>query len=194
MQRVPSLTMPRHVVLLRGINLVKTNRIAMPQLREELEAAGFGEVQTYVQSGNIVLSSKASPDRVAQRVKALIKRQFGLDIAVVVRSHAELKSVVERNPFGKVATNPKRHLVTFLSAELPAELKRKLREVAGPDERVAVSGRHVYSWHPEGVGRSPLWERIAAKSLGVGATSRNWSTVTTLLEMSRESRQRRVER
>jgi uncharacterized protein (DUF1697 family) len=180
----------RQVVLLRGVNLVRTNRVPMQKLREALEADGFADVKTYVQSGNIVVTSKASPDRVGARVRALIKKKFGHDIAVVVRSHAELTRVVKRNPLGKVARNPKRYLVTFLSTQLPAEIKKRLREVAGPDERFAVSGREIYSWHPEGVGRSPLWERLAAKGLGVTATSRNWSTVTTLLAMSEEAKAR----
>jgi uncharacterized protein (DUF1697 family) len=158
----------------------------MPQLRAALEADAFSDVKTYVQSGNVVVTSRASPERVAQRVRAVIKKRFGIDIGVVVRSHDELKAVVKRNPLRKVATNPKRHLVTFLSAQLSAELRERLKAVAGPEERFAVSGREIYSWHPEGVGRSPLWERLAAKSLGVTATSRNWSTVNTLLAMSAE--------
>jgi len=173
--------------MLRGVNLVKRNRVAMPELRKALEADGFVDVKTYVQSGNIVLSSKASPERVTKRVQAVIKERFSLDIAVVVRSHAQLKAVVRRNPLARVANNPKRHLVTFLSARLPRELAAKLRAVAGSEERFAISGAEIYSWHPEGVGRSPLLERIAAKSLGITATSRNWDTVTTLLAMSEDA-------
>src|SRR5256885_7382820 len=71
--------MARHVVLLRGINLVRRNRIAMPELRAALGADGFGDVMTYVQSGNVVLSSRASPERVAKRVNAVIKQRLGLE-------------------------------------------------------------------------------------------------------------------
>src|SRR5437016_11316458 len=110
----------RHIVLLRGINLVKRNRISMAELRTALEAAEYGDVRTYVQSGNVVLSSRASPERVANRVNAVIKNRFGLDITVLVRSHDELATVVRRNPLASVAVNPKRYLVTFLSAELPS--------------------------------------------------------------------------
>ena len=179
--------MPRHVVLLRGINLVRSHRISMAELRSALEAAGFRDVKTYVQSGNIVLTSEAAPERVAQRVGALIKKEFGHDIAVVVRSHAELKAVVKRNPLGKVANNPKRHLVTFLGSALPVATRKRLGDVAGPEERFAVHGKEIYSWHPEGVGRSPLWERLGGKALGVTATARNWDTVTTLLAMSEDA-------
>jgi uncharacterized protein (DUF1697 family) len=178
--------MPRHVVLLRGVNLVRANRVPMPRLRTALEESGFGDVKTYVQSGNIVVTSKASPAAVAKRVRLLIKEEFGHDIAVVVRSHAELAAVVKRNPLGKVVKNNKRYLVTFLESALPAATKKKLAEVAGEHEQFAVRGNEIYSWHPEGVGRSPLWERLAGKLLGVTATARNWDTVTTLVAMSED--------
>src|SRR2546427_1970680 len=119
----------RHIVLLRGINLVKRNRISMAELRTALEAAEYGDVRTYVQSGNVVLSSRASPERVAKRFNALVKKRFGFDITVLVRSHAELATVVRRNPLAKVAVNPKGYLVTFLSAELPAHFADDLQAV-----------------------------------------------------------------
>ena len=175
--------MARHVVLLRGINLVKRNRIAMPDLRTALESEGFSDVRTYVQSGNVVLLSRASPERVAIHVNAVIKNRFGLDITVLVRSHDELATVVRRNPLASVAVNPKRYLVTFLSAELPSGFGDDLQAVA-KQEPFAIIGREIYSWHPEGIGRTPLWERLASRSLGIAATSRNWTTVTTLLAMA----------
>ena len=177
--------MARHVVLLRGINLVRHNRIAMPELRRALEADGFRDVSTYVQSGNAVLSSRASSDRVADRVHALIEKRFGLNIIVLVRSHAELTEVVRRNPLAKIATNPSRYLVTFLSDELSSGFADDLALVA-KQEPFAIIGREVYSWHPDGIGRTPLWERLASKSLGIAATSRNWTTVTTLLAMAHD--------
>src|SRR5690349_20890596 len=111
--------MPRHVVLLRGINLAKRNRIAMPELRAALEAHGYRDVKTYVQSGNVVLTSDANPERVAHDVRALINKRWGFEVPVVVRSRSELAAVVRRNPLGTVASDPKRHLVTFLEARLP---------------------------------------------------------------------------
>jgi uncharacterized protein (DUF1697 family) len=156
----------------------------MPELREALEGAGFSDVRTYVQSGNVVVSSRASPERIAREVNAVIKERFGFDITVLVRSRAELADVVRRNPLSKVAVDPKRHLVTFLSSELPGEAIDRMTTLAGEQEQFRVIGREVYSWHPAGVGRSPLWERLGGKALGVTATSRNWTTVTTLLAMA----------
>jgi uncharacterized protein (DUF1697 family) len=176
--------MPQHIVLLRGINLASRNRIAMPELRACLEKAGFKDVATYVQSGNIVLRSPYGPDRVAKQVNELLEHRFGIDVAVVVRSRAELAEVIRRNPLARVAVDPRRYLVTFLSQPLPRGFTDGLGSVAADQEPFAVVGREVYSWHPDGVGRSPLWERLARKTPGVTATSRNWSTVTSLLAMA----------
>ncbi len=175
--------MARHVLLLRGINLGSRNRIAMPRLRELLEQAGFEDVQTYLQSGNVLLSNQATTDRVAQRCERLIADELGLDIQVVGRTRAQLEQVVKRNPLGKVATDPKRYQVSFLACKPSAEVVRKLKAAVVPPEQLAVSGREIYAWHPKGVARSKLWAALAGRGLGVPATARNWTTVTKLLEL-----------
>jgi uncharacterized protein (DUF1697 family) len=177
---------PRHVVLLRGINIGSRNRIAMPRLREVLGEAGFDDVVTYLQSGNVVLSGTGKPDAVAARVEREIERHFSLEIDVVVRSRAQLAAVVKRNPLGNVAKDPKRYQVSFLAAKPPRGLDAKLEAVAAEAERVVVSGREVYAWHPAGVARSKLWGLLAGRDLGVIATSRNWTTVTSLLELAQD--------
>jgi uncharacterized protein (DUF1697 family) len=179
--------MGRQIALLRGINLGSSNRIAMAALREALATAGFENVLTYVQSGNIVLDSDESPEALARRIHALIAEQFGLDIAVVARTRDELADVVGRNPLGDVITEPRRYQVSFLSAAPAPELLKRLESLAVAEERVAVIEREIYAWHPEGVARSKLWNGLAAKGglgPGITATARNWTTVTTLLEMA----------
>ncbi len=159
----------------------------MPALRECLAAARVKDVRTYVQSGNIVLSSGEAPEALARRCKKLITGEFGLDIAVIVRTRDELAKVVDLNPLGGVAVDPKRHQVTFLDAEVEPDRIERLRELAAPAEQLVGIGRELYSWHPDGVGRSKLWGRIAAAGgLGTTATARNWTTVTTLLAMADE--------
>jgi uncharacterized protein (DUF1697 family) len=176
--------MARLIVLLRGVNLVSRNRIAMGDLREALEETGFEDVSTYVQSGNVVLTSEASAKQVGSDVQRLIADRFGLDIAVVVRTRAQLAAVVKRNPFAKIATNPKLYQVTFLERAPTAELVRKLEAAAAGKEQVAHMGRELYAWHPDGVARSKLAALMAGKGLGITATARNWRTVTKLLEMA----------
>ncbi len=92
--------------------------------------------------------------------------------------------MVARNPLGDVATEPKRYQVSFLSAPLaPAVAERLQGLVAGP-EALVVDGREIYAWHPAGVARSKLWNKLAGGSLGVTATARNWTTVGVLAEMT----------
>ena len=156
----------------------------MPDLREALEEAGFEDVATYVQSGNVVLSTTRSVTRVRTDVERLLADRFDLDVKVVVRTRTELAKVVERNPLGKVATNPKLYQVTFLEKAPAADVLRKLEAAAAGKEQVAHVGRELFAWHPDGVARSKLAALMAGKGLGVTATARNWTTVTRLLEMA----------
>jgi len=176
----------RHVVLLRGINLPRHKRISMPDLRAALEDAGLADVKTYVQSGNVVLSSRAAPKTVAGKVERAIEDRFGLDVDVVVRSRDELADVVARDPFGKKASDPKRFQVTFLAGKLGQDTLAKLEAAAAGGEQLVASGRELFTWHPNGVGRSKLAALLAGPRLGVTATARNWTTVTTLLELADE--------
>jgi len=176
----------RQIVLLRGINIGPNNRIPMPALRERLTGAGFADVRTYVQSGNVVLTSDATPGALAKQCEELIAAEFGLTIPVVTRTRAELAAVVRRDPLGGVAEDPKRYQVSFLSAKPGPAVVRKLESLAAGDERFTAVGREFYTWHAAGVARSKLWAAIADKGLGVTATSRNWTTVTTLLQMADE--------
>ena len=173
-----------HVAMLRGINLGSRRRVPMAELRALLSDAGYEEVRTYVQSGNIVLRSPHKPAEVERELQTLISDRFGFEVPVIVRSRAELAAVVKANPLGDVADNPKRYQVSFFAEMPPADLLRRMEELADESERVTARGREIYAWHPEGVARSKLWNALAGKGLGVTATARNWTTVTTLLEMA----------
>jgi uncharacterized protein (DUF1697 family) len=156
----------------------------MAKLRTALEDAGFGNVRTHLQSGNVVLETKTKPEQTARKCERVIEDEFGLAIDVVVRTPAELGRVVKRNPLGKVAKDPKRYQVSFLAGPLPAASKRKLNEALQEPEELVFSGREIYAWHPNGVARSKLWAVLAGRGLGVAATARNWTTVTKLLELA----------
>ena len=104
--------MAQHILLLRGINLASRNRIAMPELRAALTKAGFDDVRTYLQSGNVVLSSGTKADDVVRKVERLIAEEFGLDVPIVSRTRAQLAKVVAANPLERVAKNPKRYQVS----------------------------------------------------------------------------------
>jgi uncharacterized protein (DUF1697 family) len=176
----------RQIVLLRGINLGPHNRVAMPALRQALADAGLENVSTYLQSGNVVLSSELAPDELAERCRRIVAEALNLDISVLSRTRDELAEVIARDPLAQIAQDPKRYQVTFLSAALPAKLVDELAALAAPAERLVAVGRELYAWHPEGIARSRLWNRLAGRSIGVTATARNWTTVTRLLAMADE--------
>jgi uncharacterized protein (DUF1697 family) len=170
--------------MLRGINLGPARRVPMAELRQLLTDAGYDDVQTYVQSGNIALDSRAKPPALERELAGLIERRFGFAVPVIVRDRDELEAVVALDPLGDVAEDPKRYQVSFLAQKPPRDTAQRLQGLAHESERFAVHGREIYAWHPDGVARSKLWNALAGKDLGVTATARNWTTVCKLLEMA----------
>ena len=181
-----SLPVARHIALLRGVNIGPNKRVDMARLRELLTGLGYGDVRTYVQSGNVVLTSRKSAARLERDLGKELSAEFGADIEVIVRTRDELAEVIERDPLAGVAVEPKRYQVTFLSAEADADAAGKVAAAAAGSEQAIVSGREIYAWHPDGVGRSKLATLLAGRGLGVTATSRNWNTVTKLLALADE--------
>jgi uncharacterized protein (DUF1697 family) len=176
--------MARHVALLRGINVGSHRRVSMPRLREVLEAAGYEDVVTLLQSGNIVLEASGAPAQLATELEALIARELGVDPLVVVRTAKELASVVARDPFGDLVENPKLYQVSFLSAKPKAAAVRAIEAAAAEPERVVFDGREAYASYPGGMQNSALARLLTDKKLGVTATARNWNTVLKLADLS----------
>jgi uncharacterized protein (DUF1697 family) len=156
----------------------------MADLRELLTGAGYEDVSTYVQSGNIALTASAKPAQLERELAALIEERFGFAVPVVGRSRNQLQAVIDRDPIRGAAEDPKHYQVTFLATEPDAAAVARLHEVARESERIEVAGREIYTFHPDGVAGSKLSVAIVAKDLGAGATSRNWTTVNRLLEMA----------
>jgi uncharacterized protein (DUF1697 family) len=173
------------VLMLRAVN-VGRRRVPMPALRDLLGEAGFEDVRTYVQSGNAVVRSAAPPAEVAERSSRLISEHFGFDVPVVVRTGAELASVLAHDPFAAVATDPKRYWVSFLDRELPSEGVERLARLAAGAERFEVRGREIYGWFPDFTARSKLATALGAPARGVTATARNWTTVGVLRAMAED--------
>ena len=176
--------MPKHVALLRGINVGAHRRIAMPDLRDVLEAAGYEDVVTLLQSGNVVLRAKGSAKALEPALEKLIDKELGVDPLVVVRTHAQLGAVIEANPFPDAVEHPKRFQVSFLSAKPKAAVVKELEGADWGDDSVAFRDREVYADHPNGMQKSKLARALTDKRLGVTATARNWNTVVKLHELS----------
>jgi uncharacterized protein (DUF1697 family) len=175
--------MARQIALLRGINLASRNRVSMPDLRRALAEAGYEDVVTLVQSGNIVLTSSKEPKTLEREITKLVNDEFGVDAATVVRTRDELAGVIERNPIPDGPSIPKLFQVTFFSDEPDAARVARLTEQDFGNEQLVVIGREAYAWHPDGIQKSKL-ARELGKGLRGDGTARNWNTVTKLLELA----------
>ena len=169
----------RYAALLRGINVGGKQMVAMGDLRALLEGLGYDDVSTYLQSGNAVFSAKKKPK--PHDIEAAIRRELGLDVTVMIRTHEQLVAAVDANPFPDAAKNPKTVHVSFLSAK-PKSTKVDADAIA-PDE-VAFVGTEMYIFTPNGIGRSKVSQHASDKKLGVAATARNWNTVLKLVELT----------
>jgi uncharacterized protein (DUF1697 family) len=168
-----------YAALLRGINLGGRTVLAMSDLKALCEKEGYGCVKTYIASGNVVFTAAAREAAVRSALERAVGRHMNREVAVLVRTAAELEATVAANPFPGVAGN--RLLVFFLPEPPP---RNALAGVVAPDgEELAVRGRELFVHYPNGMGRSklkvPLWN---------GATSRNLNTVLKLAELTRALR------
>lgn len=183
--------MTAFVVLLRGVNVGGHNKLPMADLRSALTADGLSEVRTYIQSGNVIVTSTArTAEVVGARVRAIIAREFGLDVPAIALSAAGLRALALANPYPDEPDPRRLHAIVLPhapDADLIAVLQAKQDAAAakGGRDTVTVVDRTAYLHTPDGFGTSDL-----AKALSSGrsnpladGTARNWATITTLLDM-----------
>ncbi len=171
----------RVAALLRGINIGPNKRIAMADLRAIVGSLGHTDVETYLQSGNVVFTPKGKGDHAA-RLSAAIAKQTGHDVPVLLRTGDQLAKIVEACPYA--VSDPTKLVVAFLDRE--AELgDLELGDLAPylPDE-LTVHGRELYVSVPNGQGSSKLMEALVKRRLPVILTVRNWRTVEALAELT----------
>jgi uncharacterized protein (DUF1697 family) len=173
--------MVSYVVLLRGINVGGRNRVPMAALRATCESIGCTDVASYIQSGNVVLTSSLDAQKLRVELESAVAEQIGVPAAVMVRTHAELADVVSGNPFPDAEPG---HLHVAFLAEAPTGAQAEaITRLEHPPEELAVRGTEVYYRLPDGIGRAKLPE-LAGRRLKISATVRNWRTVLRLAEMS----------
>ena len=168
----------RYLVMPRGINVGSRNRVPMAELRSRLTGAGYCDVATVLQSGNVIVSAEEDrPGEVAGAMQRLLSNEFGVDVACVVRTAEQVRRVLQRDPLREVVADPSRYLVVFLSKEPDlAAAAALLREDHSP-EAIAIDGAEAYVWTPDGVKAMTLSYAYLEKRFGVVATARNWNTL-----------------
>ena len=153
----------------------------MAELRTCVEDAGFEDVSTHIQTGNVLLrTSMRSAEKVARALEKVVEADLGFRTAVMVRTAAQLTAALDERPFPD-ADETALH-IAFLREKPPAARVKALVAPEGPDDLVVV-GREVYLHYPDGQGRSKLTGALIEKALGVPATARRRSVVEKLRDL-----------
>jgi uncharacterized protein (DUF1697 family) len=174
----------RYVAMLRGVN-VGGKTIKMAALARLFSDLGYGDVVTYIQSGNVVFTSPSRrADALARAIEARITRDLGIDVRVLLRSRAELERVQHANPLLRAGADPSKLHVTFLTTKPAAALVRAAGALDFGADEFRVVGREVYVHCPNGYGRTKINNTFFEQKLHVVATTRNWNTVNKLLDLA----------
>jgi uncharacterized protein (DUF1697 family) len=176
----------RHVALLRGINVGGKNAVPMPALKACFEDAGFDDVKTYIQSGNVVFDAPSSRQaELTRRIEGILRKAFGhYDASVVVRSRSQMRAIVERAPKG-FGTEPAtyRYDVVFLKPPLTA--KTAIKEVSTKEgvDRIWAGTGVLYMSRLDSRATQSRLNRVASLPIYKSMTIRNWNTTTKLAEL-----------
>ena len=157
----------------------------MAKLKAAYESLGFAPVKTLLNSGNVVFgTTETSRAKLVKTIETAIEKEFGFRPVVVLRMAAELKWIIEQNPFADMAKDDPSHLLVMALAEKPkAGAKASLAKVYSGPEEIEIKGENVYVTYPNGIGKSKLTNALLEKHVGVG-TARNWNTITKLLTLA----------
>jgi len=167
--------MPAFIVLLRAVNVGGTGKLPMAELKAMCIAEGYSNVQTYIASGNVVIETKARPDKIKTAIEGRLRSYAGKPSSVVVRTAKEMAAVLASNPFPKAA--PNRTIAIFLDEPPPKSALADVRGLKGEELRLGT--REIYVHYGEGMRESKLIIP-AAKS----GTARNMNTVSKLVELA----------
>jgi len=173
----------RWVALLRAVNLGARNKVPMAQLRTLLEEVGYGDVRTYIASGNILLDGPAGQAALATTLERIVADSFGVSTTVILRKPRALAATVAAHPFDDRSETH----VAFLAKRPTKAAAARLSAVDGGGDRSVLDGAHVYLQLTRGVQGSPLSAARLESLLGVPATLRNWRTVVALAELAAEA-------
>lgn len=177
--------MQTHLALLRGINVSGHNMIKMDVLKTVLENAGFQNVRTYIQSGNVFVDSEEmNAANVGFKIKQEIFKTLGLEVPVVVIGKEDLEACFQKNPYLKEKDcDIKKLYVAFLSKELQESAINDLKISQIKPDEATINYNKIFIKYAVGAGKTRLDQKYIEKKLNVVATIRNWNTVATLLEM-----------
>jgi uncharacterized protein (DUF1697 family) len=173
----------RFVLLIRGVNVGKGNRVPMAELRTALEELGYTSVRTILNSGNAVFDSASrSPAQLAADIALAIQARFGVVVPIIVKSAAEFGVIVGDNPIAPPESENSRFLVAFAMDPAKLQALEVLESLLLPGERLAITAHAAYLHCTAGLLESKAGEAILGKA-GRGVTTRNWGTTLKLADL-----------
>jgi uncharacterized protein (DUF1697 family) len=179
------LKMTVFVSLFRGINVGGNRKIRMDELKALHESLGLQDAIPYIQSGNVVFhSDDADVARLRRHIEDGFEKQFGFHVEVIVRTPAELREIIDKNPFqGQESKESKWVVVMFLAARSDETAQEDLLKTCVGPEELFFAGKELYIYYTNGIGRSKLSNSFIEKKLKTVGTARNWNTVLQLQKL-----------
>lgn len=179
-----------YIALLRGINVGGKNVIKMAELKKVFEAIGLCEVQTYIQSGNVLFKSNQGEKFLQGKIEHEIEAVFGFTVPVVLRTLAELEQLVSNCPFSEeevaeaeASSQAESQYVTLLT-HVPLQEKIALLDAyRGENDQYRIIGRDVFLLFNHSIRNSKLANNLF--KLGVSGTVRNWKTINKLSTLAK---------
>lgn len=173
-----------YISMLRGINVSGKNIIKMETLKKVFEQLGFKNINTYLQSGNVIFSNSksSSPANLQSLITSEIKKNLGINPSVIVLTKDELKKIIEQCPFTEDKEKKFIHY-TFLSEPPRRYNLESINKKKAPNEEVFISERAVYLYCPNGYGKTKLNNSFFEKILQTNATTRNFRSTNNILKI-----------
>ncbi len=176
--------MKKFIALLRGINVSGQKLIKMSELKSLFKKTGFQNVETYIQSGNVIFSSKeTSAEKLSIKISSAIKKQFSFDVQVIVVTPKEIELALKENPFIKKKKDTDNLYTIFLSSVPVKANVEKLDTAHYLPEEFKLDGKRIYLFVPNGYGKAKLNNNLFENKLKVFGTARNLKTLNALLEL-----------
>jgi uncharacterized protein (DUF1697 family) len=172
------------IALLRGINVSGQRMINMKDLKALFQKAGFENVMTYIQSGNIVFGSEEKNTKtLAKKIRQMIQDHYGFDVPVMVLSREDIVDIIEHNPYNDGKKDTAKLHVTLLDDTPDAKLLVSTRDEKYQSDEFHIEKKIIYLYCPDGYGMTKFSTMFFEKKLGVTATTRNWKTIEALQKL-----------
>ena len=182
--------MQPYISFLRGVNMTGHNSVKMADLSALYKNLGFADATTYIQSGNVIFSSidnSATQDIEAKIEKAILEK-FNYNIPVMIRTMKEVNNLFLINPYlTEKEFDPSKMAVIFLNEKATEEQIQKVRNIDYPPDKFYISGKEIFTFCPNGFGKTKIYTNFFEKKMGVIGTARNWKTITTIFDMAKKS-------